>query len=36
MGVAHPSWDNPFKYKVDTGERRSNEAVIMKKADMWP
>ena len=20
LGVAHPSWDNPFKYRVDTDE----------------
>ena len=36
LGVAHPSWDNPFKYKVDTDERRSDEVVIKKKANMWP
>ena len=36
MGVAHPSWDKPFRYRVDTDGRRSNEAMIAKRANMWP
>ena len=36
QGVAHPLWDNPFRCRVDIGGRRSDEAVIVKKADMWP
>ena len=31
-----PSLDPLFRYKFDTGEQRSDEAVIVKKADMWP
>ena len=34
LGVAHPSWDNPFKYRVDTGGQRLDEVVIAKRADM--
>ena len=36
LGVDHPLWDNPFKYRVYTCGQRSNEAVSAKKADMWP
>ena len=36
LGVAHPLWDNPYRYMVDTSGRRSYEAMIVKKADMWP
>ena len=36
LGMVHLSWDNPFRYKVDTGEQHSDETVIMKKANMWP
>ena len=36
LGVAHPSWNNPYRYRVDTDGRRSDEAVIVKKADMEP
>ena len=36
LGVAHPLWDNPYRYKVDIDGRCSDEAVIVKKADMWP
>ena len=36
LGVTHPLWDNPFKCRVCTGGGHSDEAVIAKKADMWP
>ena len=36
LGVAHPLWDNPFKCRVYTSGRHSEEAVSAKKADMWP
>ena len=36
LGVSHPLWDNPFRCRVDIGGRCSGEAVIVKKADMWP
>ena len=36
LGVTHPLWDNPYRYGVDTGGRRSYEALIVKRADMWP
>ena len=32
LAIAHPVLGPPFRYKVDTGERRSDEAVIVKKA----
>ena len=31
-----PSWDPFLRYKEFIGRRRSDEAVIVKKADMWP
>ena len=36
LGVAHPLWDNLYRYRVDTGGGHSYMAVIVKKADMWP
>ena len=36
LGVAHPLWDNPFMCKVYLDGRRSEEAMIAKKGDMWP
>ena len=36
LGIGHPLWDNPFRCRVDTGERGSDEAGIVKKVDMWP
>ena len=36
LGVAHPLWDNPFRCRVYTGGLRSDEAVIAKRANMWP
>ena len=29
-----PLWDSPFRYRGCTGRRRSDEAVIMKEADV--
>ena len=34
LGAAHPLWDIPFKCKVNTGGRRSDETMIVKKSDM--
>ena len=34
LGVAHPLWDNPFRYKVYTGGRCSDEAMSAKKVNM--
>ena len=31
-----PSWDAFFRYMEFIRRRRSNEAVIVKKDDMWP
>ena len=36
LGFAHPVVGPPFRYKEYTGRRRSDEAVIVKEADMWP
>ena len=36
LGVAHPVVGPPFRYKECTGRRCSDEAVIMKEADVWP
>ena len=33
LGFAHPIVGPPFKYRECT---RSDEAVIVKEADMWP
>ena len=35
LGIAHPVVGPPFRYRIDTGERRSNEAMIVMKVDMW-
>ena len=35
-GIAHPIVGPLFRYMGCTGRRRSYEAVIVKKADMWP
>ena len=32
LGIAHPVVGPPFRYRVDTGEQRSDEVVIVKKA----
>ena len=36
LGIAHPVVGPPFRYRGCTGGRRSDEAAIMKKVDMWP
>ena len=36
LGVAHPLWEKYFKCRTDIGGRRSSDAVIVKKVDMWP
>ena len=36
LAIAHPVVAPPFKYRGCTGRRRSDEAVIIKKADVWP
>ena len=36
LDIAYPVVRPPFKYKGCTGRRRSDEAVIMKKVNMWP
>ena len=36
LGIAHPVVESPFRYRECTGRRRSDEAVIMKEADVWP
>ena len=36
MGIAHSVVGPHFRYRGCTGRRRSDEAVIMKKVDMWP
>ena len=36
LGIAHPVMGPPFSYKGCTGRRRSDEAVIVMKVDMWP
>ena len=36
LGVAHPLWEKYFRCRIDTGGRCSSEAIIVKKADMWP
>ena len=36
LGIAHPVVGSPFRYRECTGKRRSDEAVIMKEADVWP
>ena len=36
LGVAHTLSEKYFKCRIDIGGRRSSEAVIGKKADMWP
>ena len=33
--IAHPVVGPPFRYKGYIGRRRSDEAVIMKEADVW-
>ena len=36
LGIAHPVVRPPFKYRECTERRRSDDAMIMKEADMWP
>ena len=36
LGMAYSLWDNPFRCRVYTGGRRSDEVMIAKKIDMWP
>ena len=36
LGMAHPLWEIYFRCRIDTGGQRSSEAIIVKKADMWP
>ena len=36
QGSAHPVVGPSFRYKGLTGRRCSDEAMIVKKADMWP
>ena len=36
LNIAYPVVGPPFRYRGCTGRRRSNEAMIMKKVDMWP
>ena len=36
QGIAHPVVGPPFRYRGCTGRRRSDKAVIMKEADVWP
>ena len=36
LGIAHPVVGPPFRNKGCTGRRCSDEAVIMKEADVWP
>ena len=36
LSVAYPLLDNPYRYKVDTGGQRLDEAMISKRADIWP
>ena len=36
MGTAHPVVEPPFRYMGCVGRRCFDEAVIMKKADVWP
>ena len=35
LGIAHPLWDPHFKYREYTDARRSLEAAVMKKAELW-
>ena len=34
LGVAHPLWEKHFRYRADTGGRRSFEAIVVRKADI--
>ena len=36
LGIVYPVVGPPLRYRGCTGRRRSDEAVIMKKADVWP
>ena len=36
LGITHPVVGPPLRYMGYTGRRRSDEAVIMKEADVWP
>ena len=36
MGIAHNVVGPPFRYMECTGKQRSDEAVIMKEANVWP
>ena len=35
LDIAHPDVGPPFRYRGCIGRRRSDEAVIMKKGDVW-
>ena len=35
LGIAYPVVGPLFRYKGCSGRRRSDEAVIMKKAEVW-
>ena len=36
LGIAHPVVGPPFRYRGCIGRQDSDEAVIMKEADVWP
>ena len=36
LGIAHPVVEPPFRYRECTGRQRSDKAVIIKEADVWP
>ena len=36
LGIAYPVEGNYFKYREYPGRRRSLEAEIMKRAELWP
>ena len=36
LSIPHPIVGPPFRYRGCTGRRGSNEAVIMKKVNVWP
>ena len=35
LGVAHPFWDPHFRYREYADGRRSLEAAIVKKVELW-
>ena len=36
LDIAHPVVGPPFRFRRCTGRLRSDEAVVMKEADVWP